>query len=84
MFIPAQITLRNRKVEKGVGIFSGVFCNAPNGQYEVLGVVDTALDGFDPLLLFSKGRLFSRILSIRAGLLAVIEPLEVMIHEERA
>lgn len=88
MFNPEIIEIRSRKTGRGVGILSGVYINAPMGMYKVLGIVDRTemkLDarGFEEqLTALSRGRLYARILSIKPGLVAVIEPEEVMTLEE--
>ena len=77
MFIPTTIQVRNRKVSYGSASLSGTYINAPNGNYKVLEVVDLLVDGFDPLTVASKGLACARILTIKPGVLGVIEPMEI-------
>jgi hypothetical protein len=73
MHLPEVVEIKRRRTMKGAGALSGVHVNAPNGEYQVLGVGKSEAE----LVAISKGRLYARILSIRPGLHAVIEPLVI-------
>lgn len=77
MNLPDMVEIRKRRTMKGAGMLAGIHVNAPSGEYQVLGLGSTE----EELVRLSKGRLYARILSIRPGLHAVIEPLEVLTLE---
>lgn len=77
MVYPEEIMIKNRKIQHGYGVLSGIYLNAPAGGYNILGIA-TGKEEFEFLPKWSKGRPFARILTITPGVLAVIEPQEVI------
>jgi hypothetical protein len=75
MFYPEVVEIHNRKTMKNLGPLSWLYINAKDGLYRVLGVINTAKQGEKPLTDLSHGKTDAIILSIKPGLLAVLQPI---------
>lgn len=75
MFYPEFVEVHGRKTAKNLGPLSWLYINAKDGLYRVLGVVNTAKHGEAELTKLSQGKPLATILSVKPGVLAVIEPL---------